>query len=105
MWSILHGTLPRWVCGYLALQRSLRGSSRRMRGGWYEGGDKTGAVPDRTHSEWKAQVIGGWNAKSLQKVLEKNWEEGLTEEKTVRMVSRHCSRLWAVERRIWKSVL
>jgi hypothetical protein len=41
----------------------------------------------------------------LQKVLEKNWEEGLTEEKTVRMVSRHCSRLWAVERRIWKSVL
>jgi 20S proteasome subunit alpha 4 len=91
-----------WLFGITTL---LAGFVKEDEGGGYEGGDKTGAVPDRTHSEWKAQVIGGWNAKSLQKVLEKNWEEGLTEEKTVRMVSRHCSRLWAVERRIWKSVL
>ena len=47
-------------------------------GGWYEGGDEIGAVPDRTHSEYKAQVIGGQNAKSLREFLEKNWEDGLT---------------------------
>ena len=41
--------------------------------------------PAGTHSEWKAQVIGGRNAKSLREFLEKNWEEGLTEEKAVRM--------------------
>ena len=41
--------------------------------------------PAGTHSEWKAQVIGGRNAKSLREFLEKNWEEGLTEERAVRM--------------------
>lgn len=41
--------------------------------------------PAGTHSEWKAQVIGGRNAKSLREFLEKNWEEGLSEEKAVRM--------------------
>jgi 20S proteasome subunit alpha 4 len=41
--------------------------------------------PAGTHSEWKAQVIGGRNAKSLREFLEKNWEEGLTEEKAVRI--------------------
>jgi 20S proteasome subunit alpha 4 len=41
--------------------------------------------PAGTHSEWKAQVIGGRNAKSLREFLEKNWEEGLDEAKAVRM--------------------
>lgn len=41
--------------------------------------------PAGTHSEWKAQVIGGRNAKSLREFLEKNWEEGLEEDKAVRM--------------------
>jgi len=41
--------------------------------------------PAGTHSEWKAQVIGGRNAKSLREFLEKNWEEGLEEAKAVRM--------------------
>ena len=41
--------------------------------------------PAGTHSEWKAQVIGGRNAKSLREFLEKNWEEGLTEERAVRI--------------------
>lgn len=41
--------------------------------------------PAGTHSEWKAQVIGGRNAKSLREFLEKNWEEGLSEEQAVRM--------------------
>jgi len=41
--------------------------------------------PAGTHSEWKAQVIGGRNAKSLREFLEKNWEEGLEEEKAVRI--------------------
>jgi len=41
--------------------------------------------PAGTHSEWKAQVIGGRNAKSLREFLEKNWEEGLDEDKAVRM--------------------
>lgn len=41
--------------------------------------------PAGTHSEWKAQVIGGRNAKNLREFLEKNWEEGLSEEQAVRM--------------------
>jgi len=41
--------------------------------------------PAGTHSEWKAQVIGGRNAKSLREFLEKNWEEGLTEERAIRI--------------------
>ena len=41
--------------------------------------------PAGTHSEWKAQVIGGRNAKSLREFLEKNWEENLDEAKAVRM--------------------
>ncbi len=41
--------------------------------------------PAGTHSEWKAQVIGGRNAKSLREFLEKNWEEGMEEEKAVRI--------------------
>jgi len=41
--------------------------------------------PAGTHSEWKAQVIGGRSAKSLREFLEKNWEEGLEEERAVRI--------------------
>ena len=41
--------------------------------------------PAGTHSEWKAQVIGGRNAKSLREFLEKNWEEGLEEDKAIRI--------------------
>uniref|UniRef100_A0A7S2EX89 Proteasome subunit alpha type n=1 Tax=Trieres chinensis TaxID=1514140 RepID=A0A7S2EX89_TRICV len=35
--------------------------------------------PAGTHSSWKAQVIGGRNAKSLREFLEKNYEDGMDE--------------------------
>lgn len=41
--------------------------------------------PAGTHSSWKAQVIGGRNAKSLREFLEKNYEEDMSEEKAVRL--------------------
>lgn len=42
--------------------------------------------PAGTHSSWKAQVIGGRNAKSLREFLEKNYEEEeMTREKCVRL--------------------
>jgi len=41
--------------------------------------------PAGTHSSWKAQVIGGRNAKSLREFLEKNHEDGMEEEKCVRL--------------------
>lgn len=44
--------------------------------------------PAGTHSSWKAQVIGGRNAKSLREFLEKNWKEGLEEEDAVTLAVR-----------------
>jgi 20S proteasome subunit alpha 4 len=45
--------------------------------------------PAGTHSRWKAQVIGGRNAKSLREFLEKQYqdssEDDMTEPKCVRM--------------------
>mmetsp|Transcript_3841 Transcript_3841/g.5166 ORF Transcript_3841/g.5166 Transcript_3841/m.5166 type:complete len:256 (-) Transcript_3841:342-1109(-) len=41
--------------------------------------------PAGTHSSWKAQVIGGRNAKSLREFLEKNYEDDMSEEKSVRL--------------------
>lgn len=45
--------------------------------------------PAGTHSRWRAQVIGGRNAKSLREFLEKQYqdlkEDDLTEEKCVRL--------------------
>eukprot|EP00980_Cylindrotheca_fusiformis_P013252 scaffold3373_cov137-Cylindrotheca_fusiformis.AAC.12 len=45
--------------------------------------------PAGTHSRWKAQVIGGRNAKSLREFLEKQYqdltEDDLTEQKCVRL--------------------
>jgi len=41
--------------------------------------------PAGTHSSWKAQVIGGRNAKSLREFLEKNYEENMPEEKCVKL--------------------
>ena len=45
--------------------------------------------PAGTHSRWKAQVIGGRNAKSLREFLEKQYqdltEDDLTEEKCTRL--------------------
>ena len=45
--------------------------------------------PAGTHSRWKAQVIGGRNAKSLREFLEKQYqdlkEEDMTEQKCVRL--------------------
>ena len=44
--------------------------------------------PAGTHSSWKAQVIGGRNAKSLREFLEKNWKDGLEEEDAVTLAVR-----------------
>lgn len=41
--------------------------------------------PAGTHSSWKAQVIGGRNAKSLREFFEKNYEDGMGEERCVRL--------------------
>lgn len=41
--------------------------------------------PAGTHSSWKAQVIGGRNAKSLREFLEKNYEDGMEEQKCVKL--------------------
>merc|ERR1719343_643966 len=45
--------------------------------------------PAGTHSRWKAQVVGGRNAKSLREFLEKQYqdlnEDDLTEQKCVRL--------------------
>merc|ERR1719276_216444 len=41
--------------------------------------------PAGTHSSWKAQVIGGRNAKSLREFLEKNYEDDMSEEKAVKL--------------------
>lgn len=41
--------------------------------------------PAGTHSRWKAQVIGGRNAKSLREFLEKQYQEDMTEEACVRL--------------------
>lgn len=41
--------------------------------------------PAGTHSRWKAQVIGGRNAKSLREFLEKNYLQDMTEEQCVRL--------------------
>uniref|UniRef100_A0A7S0KXK9 Proteasome subunit alpha type n=1 Tax=Asterionellopsis glacialis TaxID=33640 RepID=A0A7S0KXK9_9STRA len=41
--------------------------------------------PAGTHSRWKAQVIGGRNAKSLREFLEKQYTDELTEEQSVRL--------------------
>merc|ERR1712238_463728 len=41
--------------------------------------------PAGTHSSWKAQVIGGRNAKSLREFLEKNYESDANEAKCVRL--------------------
>lgn len=41
--------------------------------------------PAGTHSRWKAQVIGGRNAKSLREFLEKQYQEDMTREQCVRL--------------------
>ena len=41
--------------------------------------------PAGTHSSWKAQVIGGRNAKSLREFLEKNYENGMEEARCVKL--------------------
>lgn len=41
--------------------------------------------PAGTHSSWNAQVIGGRNAKSLREFLEKNYENDMDEETSVRL--------------------
>lgn len=41
--------------------------------------------PAGTHSSWKAQVIGGRNAKSLREFLEKNYEEGMSREQSAKL--------------------
>ncbi len=41
--------------------------------------------PAGTHSSWKAQVIGGRNAKSLREFLEKGYEEGMSEAASVKL--------------------
>lgn len=41
--------------------------------------------PAGTHSRWKAQVIGGRNAKSLREFLEKQYTEQMDETKAVRL--------------------
>lgn len=41
--------------------------------------------PAGTHSSWRAQVIGGRNAKSLREFLEKNYEDDMSEEKAVKL--------------------
>merc|ERR1712125_98495 len=41
--------------------------------------------PAGTHSRWKAQVIGGRNAKSLREFLEKQYQDGMEESACVRL--------------------
>lgn len=41
--------------------------------------------PAGTHSRWKAQVVGGRNAKSLREFLEKQYHEELSQEQCVRL--------------------
>jgi len=41
--------------------------------------------PAGTYSSWKAQVIGGRNAKSLREFLEKNYEENMSEKQSVKL--------------------
>jgi 20S proteasome subunit alpha 4 len=41
--------------------------------------------PAGTHSRWKAQVIGGRNAKSLREFLEKQYSANMTEEQCLRL--------------------
>lgn len=41
--------------------------------------------PAGTHSRWKAQVIGGRNAKSLREFLEKQYTADMTEQACVRL--------------------
>jgi len=41
--------------------------------------------PAGTHSRWKAQVVGGRNAKSLREFLEKQYAEDMTETQCVRL--------------------
>ena len=41
--------------------------------------------PAGTHSSWKAQVIGGRNAKSLREQLEKSYEPNMTEQQCVKL--------------------
>lgn len=41
--------------------------------------------PAGTHSSWKAQVIGGRNAKSLREFLEKNYKDEMGEEETIKL--------------------
>jgi 20S proteasome subunit alpha 4 len=41
--------------------------------------------PAGTHTRWKAQVIGGRNAKSLREFLEKQYTEDMTEQQCVRL--------------------
>jgi len=41
--------------------------------------------PAGTHSSWRAQVIGGRNAKSLREFLEKNYEDDMDEDSSIRL--------------------
>jgi 20S proteasome subunit alpha 4 len=41
--------------------------------------------PAGTHSRWKAQVIGGRNAKSLREFLEKQYTDGMAEAQCLRL--------------------
>mmetsp|Transcript_1665 Transcript_1665/g.2377 ORF Transcript_1665/g.2377 Transcript_1665/m.2377 type:complete len:257 (-) Transcript_1665:266-1036(-) len=41
--------------------------------------------PAGTHSSWKAQVIGGRNAKSLREFLEKNYQDDMSEELAIKL--------------------
>jgi 20S proteasome subunit alpha 4 len=41
--------------------------------------------PAGTHSRWKAQVIGGRNAKSLREFLEKQYSANMTEQQCLRL--------------------
>ena len=41
--------------------------------------------PAGTHSSWKAQVIGGRNAKSLREFLEKGCEDNMSEKAAVKL--------------------
>ena len=41
--------------------------------------------PAGTHSRWKAQVVGGRNAKSLREFLEKQYHDNLSQDECVRL--------------------
>ena len=43
--------------------------------------------PAGTHSRWKAQVIGGRNAKSLREFLEKQYTADMTEDQCIRLAA------------------